>query len=307
MATMAAAPRASAQTPRASAPVLARIDSLVAARDSARAKTVVDSVLADTDPSSTVYPGALYRRGALAGFPAGRTDLLRLIVDFPLHDRVSDALYLLAEGELATDERDMGAAHLERIVRDFAGSAVGPRAAAELARLRMAQGRMADACTAFDSALAHIPASDVERHRRVAYDARPCDGYREAVADSIATAAAAAFARDSAARDSVARRRTGPPASRAAGRAGSKAVSRTTSGAAADGKWSVQVAAYGSPSDASRLMSRLKDLGYAARVSGDGPFRVRVGRYQTLAAATAMVTRLKAAKFTAIVVDAERP
>jgi cell division septation protein DedD len=323
IAVMAAAPLATAQASRASAPVLARIDSLTAAHDSVRARSLVDSVLADTDPGSAVYPGALYRRGALAGYPDGRIDLLRLVVDFPLHDRVGDALYLLAQGELATGERDVGTAHLERIVRDFAGSAVGPGAAAQLARLRMAQGRMGDACTAFDSALAHIPDSDVERHRRVAYDARPCDAYREAVADSIAAATAAA-------RDSAVRNAAGTSAARGSRPAGSKDTSRPASGtgsesasrrgggagstppspkpgAATDGKWSVQVAAYASQPEAARLTSRLKELGYAARVSGDGPFRVRVGRYQTLAAATAMVARLKAAKFTAIVVDAERP
>lgn len=279
--------------------MLARVDSLAAAGDTAQAKAIADSVLADTDPGASVYPDALYWRGALAGLPTGKADLLRLIVDYPFHVRVSDALYLLARAELAVGDRETATRRLERITRDFASSTVGPLAAAELARLELEEGHMMVACAAFDSALAHIPESDIERRNRVSYDARPCERFRAAQADSIAEARAAAV-RDSMERAAA----TGSRRIRSGGRttpsARQGAVERT-------GKWSVQVAAYGARGDATRLETRLKALGYAARVTGGGPFRVRVGRFASLADASAMVQKLKAAKFTAIVVETELP
>lgn len=299
--TIASAERASAQS---TIPVLARVDSLASARDTAQAKAIVDSVLADTDPSAKAYPGALYWRGVLAGLPAGRTDLLRLIVEFPFHARVSDALYLLAHDDLAAGNTDVARRRLERITQDFAGSTVGPLASAELARIELARGNMSSACTAFDSALAHIPDSDVERRNRVNYDARPCERYRAELGDSIAEADQAA-ARDSAARAAAEARRRTQPAGRAAT---PQKTSPRRAAAPPAGKWSVQVAAYATESDATRLATRLKGLGYDARVTaGTGPYRVRVGRYASLGDATAMVHKLKAAKFTAIVVDTERP
>lgn len=290
---------AGAQSP----PVLARLDTLAAARDTARAKAVVDSVLADTDPSAAVYPDALYWRGVLVGLPAGRTDLLRLIVEFPLHPRVSDALYLLAHNDLAKGDREAAAARLERITRDFAGSAVGPDAAIELAHLRLEQGSLAAACVAFDSALAYIPDSKVESRNRVSYEARPCERLRAAEADSALASAEAAV------RDSVARaaspRGGKTSSSRAVGERG-RAISTPFAPPVA-AHWAVQVAAYGVRADAGRLASRLKGLGYDARVAGDGPFRVRVGRFVKRTEAIAMVKKLKDAKFTAIVVNLEHP
>lgn len=262
------------------AAVLARIDSLAGARDSAGARRLADSVLADTDPSAAVYPEALYRRGILAGTSAGRTDLARLIVDYPLSDRTGDALLVFARADLAAGARASAVSRLERIVRDFAGTSAGPDAAVELARMQMAQGNIQEACMAFDSALAYIPESDVERHRRVSYDARPCERYREAVADSVAAAAAS---------------RTAP--------AGADSDTAKPVGDA----WTVQVAAYAARTDASRFVSRIELLGFAARVWGNGPYRVRVGRYATIAKANATAAKLRAAKFTAIVVKAEQP
>lgn len=270
---------AAAQAPVAA---IARIESLAQAGADSAALTLADSILADTDPGASTYADALYWRGTLRRTPDARMDLIRLTVDYPTHPRAGDALYALAREDLASGNRDLAVRRLDRIVRDFMSSDVGPRGAAEAGRIHLARGQMSAACAAFDSALAHISGDDIEFRNRTAYDARPCERWKEMVADSVAKAASSA-----------------PPAGRgAAGAAKPPAES---------GRWTVQVAALATRPEAERLRARLVSLGYAARVALKAPFRVRVGRFGSRSAATDVVAKLKRQRFAAIVVEAERP
>jgi DedD protein len=314
----------------AQAPALtARVDQLIAAGRRDTAIAVVDSVLSDTDPALPEYPEALYWRGMLRTAADSRLDLLRVTVNFPTSPRVSDALYELARREMAGGDDAAAAKHLARIVRDHASSAVGADAALALARMRLAQGALADACPAFDSALAHIPDDRVELRNQTAYAARPCERWREDVQDSLAAARSKAAAptdtataesvKKSAARDAsrdqspatargnAARGGVAAPPANARGSAGASARGGAKPAAPAAARWTVQVAAYATDAEAARLVKRLKDLGYDARVATKDPYRVRVGRFAARDSATAMMTRLKAQRFEAIVVEVERP
>ncbi|MEA3244709.1 MAG: SPOR domain-containing protein [Gemmatimonadota bacterium] len=292
----------------------ARIESLVQAGQDSVALAVADSVLADTDPSAAGYADALYWRGTLRRSPDARLDLIRLTVDYPTHPRTADALYALARQDLASGDSDLALRRMDRIVRDFMPTGVGPRAAADAGRLHLGKGRMEAACAAFDSALVHLPEDQVELRNRTAYDARPCERWKDAQADSIAAAASAT--------------KQGKPADAKAPSAGSRGAGRANAtespggdsstpgsgrGARAGGpsppaaRWTVQVAAYGTRSEADRLRARLVALGYEARVALESPYRVRVGRFAARQSAADVATKLKRQRFTAIVVEAERP
>ena len=74
--------------------------------------------------------------------------------------------------------------------------------------------------------------------------------------------------------------------------------------ATAKGRYTLQVAAYGSRADADRLARRLEARGLDVRVVGQAKvFRVRVGRYETRAAAAAAARDLKAKKIDAFVTE----
>lgn len=303
-------------------PVLARAESLAARGDSAGARIVVDSVLADTDPTAPVYPGALFWRGALASSPSdARKDLLRLIVDYPFSEWVGGALYRVAQREIAAGDQANARRHLTRLVRDHAGSGYGSAGAFQLGKLLMADGEVLAACVALDSALAHEPAGNVELRNQISYVQRPCGRAR-------ANAASAERAADS----SVARRDTSPQRGDAAGGASGRGTSgrgapsggpppsgarpptssvRADSGARRSetraGQWSVQVAAFAARADATELAARLKSRGYDSRVVDGRPYRVRIGRFATRAEATALVAKLRGENTTAIIVETERP
>ncbi len=279
--------------------VLARAQALATAGNRTAARSLVDSVLADTDPSQAWYADALYLRGTLAPTPAdGRKDLLRLVVDFPFSTRVGDALFRLSQHELDGGDRVAARRHLERLVRDHAAGPSGAEGAFQLGRLLMEDGDVRAACVALDSALAHEPVESVERRNRIAYLQRPCDRLRTENAASVPQS------------DSIARGRL-PGAAPARGSAGASAgaarAPNAGRGTAAATRWSAQVAALEARADAAALAGRLKGSGHDARVTGTGPFRVRIGRFATRAEAAALVSRLRGERMTAIVVEAERP
>lgn len=298
-------------------PVLVRAELLAERGDSAGARIVVDSILADTDPSAPIYRGALFWRGALASNPSdARKHLLRLIVDYPFSGRVGDALYRVAQGEIATGDQASARRHLTRLVRDHAGSEHGSAGAFQLGKMLMADGEVVAACMALDSALAHEPAENVELRNQISYAQRPCERAR-------ANAASAARAADSSVARRDASQQRGSAAQRAPGRGAAgggspppgvrPATSQTRADSSAGrpatptGQWSVQVAALAARPDATALAARLKSRGYDSRVVEERPYRVRIGRFATRAEAAALVAKLRSENTTAIIVEAERP
>lgn len=314
VAILALSPLAAARLEAQDGPAaISRIEALVRAGQDSVALTVADSILADTDPGAAGYADALYWRGVLLKGPAARVDLIRLTVDYPTHRRVADALYTLAQQDLASGDTDVALRRLDRIVRDFMSSNAGPQAAAQAGRLHLGLGQMGAACAAFDSALAHVPDEQVEFRNRTAYEARPCARWKEVVADSLAAAARASA-------KPGAEPATRPPGTGARSVAGTTATADGNTAASrsgrslrgvparsSDGRWTVQVAAFATQAEAERLRVRLVALGYDARVVLELPYRVRVGRFATRQSAVDVAARLKRQRFEAIIVEAEAP
>lgn len=266
--------------------VFARARRLVASGNGAAGRLLVDSVLAATDPSSPQYADALYWRATLStnGGEAER-DYRRIVVEYGASARSGDALLQLAQRESARGDRVMAADHLERFLLENPGHAERNRASLTLVRLLVDQNDLPRACSALRQALREVPDSEVETRNQLSYYSSRCvandasPGGRVPVGDPGATKDSASGTK----RDS-----TNAPAPTAE----------------AKGRYTLQVAAYSSRSDATALASRLKGRGFEARVVGTAkPFRVRIGRYATRAEAVAAQSRLKARKITATIAD----
>ena len=77
--------------------------------------------------------------------------------------------------------------------------------------------------------------------------------------------------------------------------AGEKSPAKASTSISPSSGYSVQVAAYGSKSEADKLVSTLTKRGYQARVDGNvAPFRVRIGRYATNREAEVALGKIKA-------------
>lgn len=268
---------AASASAQAGTDVFARARRLVDQGDAKAGRALVDSALAAASAGSPAYAEALYWRGVLAEEgEAARTDLLRVAIEFPLSPRASDALLRLAQLEFTRGDRAAAQRHLERLEREHPGSPARAAGRYWTGRLLLEDSKPADACVALRDARRLTPASDVELLNQIAYYARPCDAIEM---DAKARA------------DSVAADSTRRAAERLA--------------AAAKGKWSVQLAAYGDRTAALALVKRLTARGVDARVTPTKPWRVRVGHYATRAEAAEEARKFSTKRSKALVVEAE--
>jgi len=281
----AAASIAGAQSPSAADAVFARAKQLVVSGNGAAGRVLIDSVLAANAPDTPVYADALYWRAALAATPEdAEGDYKRLIVEYPLSRRTGDALYQLAQLEIARGERESAADHLERFLLENPQAAERPRASMQVVRLLFDENSLPRACSALRNALAETPKSAVEARNQLEYYSPRCvandvsGGGRVPV--TPATPTPAPTTRD---------------------------TSREASAPVKAGKFTLQIAAYTSRSDAEALAKRLKARKLDARVVPSGKlYRVRVGRYETRGEAVAEQKTLKAKKISAFVTDIGR-
>jgi tetratricopeptide (TPR) repeat protein len=278
-----ATPARAQSLPGASADsVFARARRLVATGNGAAGRLLVDSVLAATDPNTPQYADALYWRAALStnGADAER-DYRRIVVEYGASARSGDALLQLAQLESARGDRATAADHLERFLLENPGHAERTRASLALVRLLVDQNDLPRACSTLRQALREVPDSAVETRNQLQYYSSRC------VANDASPAARVPVA--------------GTPTAKDSGSAAKRDSSRAPE---AKARYTLQVAAYASRSDATALAGRLKARGFETRVVGSGkPFRVRIGRYATRADAVAAQTRLKARKITATIAE----
>jgi cell division septation protein DedD len=265
--------------------VFARARRLVANGNGAAGRLLVDSVLAATDPNTPQYADALYWRATLStnGADAER-DYRRIVVEYGASMRSGDALLQLAQLESARGERATATDHLERFLLENPGHPERTRASLTLVRMLVDQNDLPRACSTLRQALREIPDSEVETRNQLSYYSSRCvandasPGSRVPVGEPTAPKDSASMAK----RDS----------------------SRSAAAPEAKARYTLQVAAYGTRSDATALASRLKARGVEARVVGAAkPFRVRIGRYATRAEAVAAQSRLKARKITVTIAD----
>jgi len=295
---LVATARLHSQTPTASRAdsVFARAKALVVNGNGAAGRLIVDSVIAATNPDSAAYGEALYWRAVLAATTTdAERDYRRLVVEYPLSLRASEALLQLAQLEAARGDRAAATTHLSRFLLENKTSPERGRAGLLLVRLHFEQNDPQHGCMVLGRALRDVPESEVELHNQLDYYSPRCatvDTTRVAANVSSGSgsdaASSPATTKDTTRRDST--RRDAP--------------AKGSSATATKGRYTLQVAAYGSRADAERLAKRLETRGLDARVVGATKvFRVRVGRYETRAAAAAAARDLKTKKIDAFVTE----
>lgn len=322
--TTAAAQSAS----RAAELVFIRAQELASDGNTVAGRSLIDSIIRTTPPTSPIYPEALFWRATLAtSAAAAESDYRHIVVDYPLAPHAEDALLRLAQLELARGDRDDALAHLQRIPRDYPRSKSLARANYWTARVLFEKNDITGACAANAKALTQTSPGEIELRNQIEYQGQRCASY--AAAQRAATEAVSASAPPSGAASStpsttassdppVAASSTptvattpveSPPAPRVAPPAAANdtrpstvepktpvpsAVEASTPRASNTRPYSVQVAAYTRKSDAEKLASTLEKRGYDARVDGSvAPFRVRIGRYATNAEAQAALREIK--------------
>jgi septal ring-binding cell division protein DamX len=230
--------------------------------DSARA--MIRRLLASVPASDSLYPGVLLTAGQLAGqlavdAPVEATYLQRIVVEYGRSVWADSALLLLTQLNFAQGDPAGTVQAAERMRRDYPDSPLKPRADLWGARAYFGMKDDSHGCQLIQEALAGA-GDNIEFKNQVAYYAARC-------ASVPAPAATAQPAPP-----------TAPPL-----------PTPTPS-------YAVQVLAVASASQVDDVLSRLKVMGYDARVVRDtsGLFKVRVGHYATREQAQAAQRQLKA-------------
>jgi cell division septation protein DedD len=257
-------PRAAAQadTLRAAAVRLAQTHP-----DSARA--LVRRLLASLSPQDSLYPGALFTAGRIAPDAAtAATDLQRVVIEYGRSVWADSALVLLTQLHFAQGDPAATVQAAERLRRDYPDSPLRPRAAFWGARAYFDLKDETHGCALIREALEGA-GDDVEFRNQVNFYAARC------TASAAASPAPAPPRSDSEAKPPAAA--PGPPVPAAA-------------------SYAVQVLAVKSAAQVDEMLTRLKVMGFEARVVRDtsGLFKVRVGRYATRDEAVRAQRRLRA-------------
>ena len=228
----------------------------------------------------------LYWRAALAATSAdAERDYKRVVVEYPLSERAGDALFQLAQLEVARGDRAAATTHLDRFLLENPASDDRGRAGLMLVRLAFDQNEPQHACVALRRALQDVPATEVELHnqlRLLLAALRECRQHARGRRRRQRATRRIATAQRPAPRVATRRRR------RARRRRATRSRSRHTA------RELMRMA----------LAKRLKARGIDVRVSGTARmFRVRIGHYETRAAAAAAARDLKAKKIDAFVTE----
>ncbi len=225
--------------------------------DSARA--VVRRLLATLSPADSVYPEALLTAAKIApDAQTVATHLNRIVLEYGSSPWADDALLLLTQLFFAQRDPAQTIQAAERLRRDYPDSPLRARASFPAARAYFELKNEARGCELVQDALAGA-GDDVEFKNQVGFYASRCSGVVTAAAPAPTDTTAAAAA---------------PAAPKA---------------------FSVQVLAVKSASQVDDMLTRLKVMGFTARVVRDstGFFKVRVGRYATREEAQQAQQRLK--------------
>jgi DNA polymerase III subunit delta len=284
--------------------------------DSARVK--VQRLLAATPPGDTLYPQIIYTQAMVASDAADmRRQLQRVAVEYSSSNWADDALLRLVQLDYASGNLDGAARNLERIRRDYPGSALLPQAAYWAARTYFDQKNPELACRWVADGLA-ASQGNVELQNQLAYlnqrcssvvaaGPRPATDSQTAVASALpdtaahppthvdttrhpkaatpaptptATPVPAPPPAPVATRTDTARVDSAPPVRRAA---------RSTP------QFRIQITAVRSAAAAEAIATKLKARGLrAVTVEEGGLYKVRVGEYANKADAVAAVPEIKA-------------
>jgi hypothetical protein len=231
--------------------------------DSGRA--IVRRLLATLSPGDSVFPQALLAAAKIA--PDAQTvssNLNRIVVEYGAGPWADDALLLLTQLYFAQHDPAQTVQSAERLNRDYPDSPLRPRANFWGGRAYFDLKNEARGCELIQNALDGA-GDDVEFKNQVSFYASRCS--RPATPVTTTTTA------------------TSPPAS-----PDTSAKVPSTPRA-----YAVQVLAVKSAAQVDDMLTRLKVMGFEARVVRDstGFFKVRVGRYPTREEAQRVQARLK--------------
>ena len=229
--------------------------------DSARG--MVRRVLATTPPGDSVYPQALLAYAKIApDAPTVATTLNRIVVEYGATPWADDALLLLTQLYFAQRDPAQTIQSAERLFRDYPDSPLRARAGFTAARAYFELRNEARGCALIREALAGST-NDVEFRNQVSFYAARCPV--AAVPPPVVGGPLAP-----------------PPPPPAAADSGPKT-------------YAVQVLAVKSAAQVDDMLTRLRVMGFDARVVRDtsGFFKVRVGRYATREEAQQTQRRLR--------------
>jgi len=229
--------------------------------DSGRA--IVRRLLATLPPGDSVFPQALLAAAKIApDAPTVASNLNRIVVEYGTGPWADDALLLLTQLYFAQRDPAQTVQAAERLNRDYPDSPLRPRANFSAARAYFELKNEARGCELIQQAL-DGSADDVEFKNQVSFYASRCSP------PSTTTTAPTT---------------TSTPKS-----------PDTTKVPPAPHAYAVQVLAVKSAVQVDEMLTRLKVMGFDARVVRDstGFFKVRVGRYATREEAQRAQARLK--------------
>jgi hypothetical protein len=247
----------------------ARVDSIRVAAlsiaqtrpDSARA--MIRRLVAGLTPRDSLYPAALLDLGRLAAdAPTVATNLQRVVVEYGRSVWADSALLLLTQLYFAQGDPAGTVQAAERMQRDYPDSPLRPRTAFWAARGYFELKDDPHGCALLQEAL-NGAGNDVEFKNQVSFYQARCGGQLVGVGAPVVP----------------------PPAP----------PSAATPPSAAPSSYAVQVLAVKSAPEVDEMLTRLKVMGFEARVVRDtsGLFKVRVGQYPTREEAQRAQRRLK--------------
>jgi cell division septation protein DedD len=234
--------------------------------DSARA--VVRRLVATLSPTDTAYPEALYTQGMLATDPsATATSLQRVVVEYGLSPWAPQALVRLAQLYLVQGDPAAATQSAEQLRRDYPDSPAKARGDFWGAQAYFNLKDEAHGCALIQEALAGA-GDDVEFKNQVSFYASRCGAATPLTPAPVTPLTASAPDTSHS---------TAPP-------------TRPPQG------FAVQVLAVKSAAQVDAMLTRLKVMGFAARVVRDtsGLIKVRVGPYPTRSEAQRQQALLKA-------------
>jgi hypothetical protein len=224
-------------------------------------RTIVRRLLATLPPSDSVFPQALLAAAKIApDAPTVSSHLNRIVVEYGAGPWADDALLLLTQLYFAQRDLAKTIDAAERLNRDYPESPFRSRANFSAARSYFELKNETRGCELIQQSLEGA-GDDVEFKNQVSFYAARCS----------------------------------PAGTRAASTPSPTDTSRATGGAASPRAYAVQVLAVKSAAQVDDMLTRLKVMGFDARVVRDstGFFKVRVGRYATREEAARTQQRLK--------------
>lgn len=241
------------------------------------ARSLVRSRLAGLAPTDSLYAEALFVAGAVANNADSALAYYRRVsIEYSQSDWAPLALLRIGQLAFASGDFATAARSIDRVLSDYPFTPIRAAAYFWAGRIRIEQGKLADACTMLQSAV-DSAGVDVELANRARFYLQRCT---QAALDSAR--------RDSTAGGAAPAPTTQPaPAANATPPAASKAATGPT--------YAVQVAAVSSTAAADQVMQHLRTAGYAPRIVREtgGLLKIRVGHFTARADADRLQAELK--------------